>query len=74
MMKIYYFVFIRLSRLVALYNNIKKHHREDGRFLTYYYLLLDNDLAGKKNHKFSSLVFIARLNVKCTKVKNHFHI
>ena len=43
MMKIHAF-FIRLSRLVALYNNIK-NHREDGRFFTYSYLLLDNDLA-----------------------------
>ena len=43
MMKIYDF-FIRLSRLVALYNNMKNHW-EDGRFFTYYYLLLDNDLA-----------------------------
>ena len=28
----------------------------------------------KKNHKFSSLVFIAQPNAKYTNVKNHFHI
>ena len=55
MMKIYDFFFIRLSRLVALYNNIKKSpatkqlHRI------------------KKNHKFSSLVIQTLPNAKCHK-------
>ena len=65
MIKIYDFFFIRLSRLVALYNNIKNHHK-DGRFFTYYFLLQPNDLAElKKNHKFLSLVFIAQPDTKC---------
>ena len=42
-MKIYD-IFFQLSQLDALYNNIK-NYREDGRFFTYYYVLLDNDLA-----------------------------
>ena len=41
-------------------------------FFTYYYTR--QLLSRKKNHKFSSLVFIARPDAKCTNVKNHFHI
>ena len=42
-----------------------KNHCEDGRFFTQYYTGWLNDLYEKKNHKFSSLVFIARPNPKC---------
>ena len=44
MMKSYDFFFIRLSRYQAI-KIICKNYPEDGRFFTYYYLLLDNDLA-----------------------------
>ena len=42
---------------------------------TYYYLLLDNDLAEyKETHNFSSLVLIARPEPSASSVKIHFHI
>ena len=40
----------------------------------YYYTRQLNDLAKKKGDKFSSLVFIAWPDAKCTNVKKHFHI
>ena len=38
------FLLLAISRLVALYNNIKKNHREDGRFFLYYYTRQLDDL------------------------------
>ena len=69
-MKIYDF-FIRLSRLPCII--ICKNHCEDGSFFTYYYTRQLNDLAEwKRNHKFSSLVFIGRPDAKCLQCYSPF--
>ena len=71
MMKIYDF-FIRLSRLVAQYNNIKKSSPRWKIFDILLYRATNQLSRIKTNHKFSSLVFIARPDVKCLQCQNPF--